>query len=98
MYDLVTASGVFFCSHMPKESFREIFDYLKVGGRFITAMRDFYYRPGEECGYYDALKELVDEGRIELLEEEIFERGQSNPVHPLFAVQDSRLLIFKKTA
>lgn len=97
-YDLVTASGVFLSAHMPKESFKEILDYLKVGGHFITAMREFYYAPGEKCGYYDALKELREAGRIELVKTESFERGSKDQNNKMLQPQQSILLHFRKTA
>lgn len=52
-FDLVTAAGVFWKGHMPREGMDEIYGYLKPGGYFITAMRDFYYTEEEtEMRYY----------------------------------------------
>ncbi len=45
-YDVAVAAGVFLVGHMPKESIGEIYDAIKKGGYWVTAMRQQYYVAG----------------------------------------------------
>jgi predicted TPR repeat methyltransferase len=101
-YDLVTAAGVFWKGHMPREGMEEIHGYLKPGGYFITAMRDFYYTEGEsEMRYYSQINKMLDEKQFELVKKYTFKRGLSNEANtsnnPLFNEFTSICFVFRKT-
>ena len=74
-YDAVTACGVLVKNHFPASAVSEIVAFLKPGGVFVTALRKAYYTPGEECGYYAAIQDLLVTKTCELVRTESFKRG-----------------------
>jgi len=99
-YDLVTASGVFMKGHIPCSGLDEIAGFIRPGGYFVTAMREMYFTPGEEMGFYEHIHELQDTGIFELLELRKFKRGLSDAENvsgnPLFQEMNSVLFVFRK--
>jgi len=101
-YDLVTAAGVFWKGHMPKEGMTEIYGYLKPGGYFITAMRDFYYTEEEtEMCYFSQINKMLEDKQFELVKKYNFKRGLTNEANtshnPLFNEFVSICFVFRKT-
>ena len=86
---------------MPREAIKEIADFLKPGGHFVTAMREFYYSEEEtEMRYYSMLQEMMESGKLKLVTSYKFKRGlsaeQNTSGNPLFGEFTSVLLAFQK--
>ena len=94
-FDVVTASGVFLKSHMPKEAMDDCYEALRPGGYFVTAMRDIYWQEGNEEGYREKIDELIEAEKFELQKSCTFERGVPEGIG-LFAPFTSYLLVFRK--
>ena len=94
-FDIVTASGVFLKGHIPASSMDDIHASLKPNGFFVTAMRSFYYKLGNEEGYREKLDELVRAGKLKLVKKNTFKRGVKGEVG-LFVPQESTLLCYQK--
>ena len=94
-FDLVAASGVWLKGHAPAIGIEDCHAALKQGGYLVTAMRSLYWENGQEEGYKDKFDELVAEGKLELVNTFVFQRGKPGE-QGLFAPLESRLLTFKK--
>lgn len=71
-FDLVTAAGVFLKGHMPAVAIEDCHAALKNGGYFVTAMRSFYWEPGQEDGFRDKFDELIASGKLEIVNSSTF--------------------------
>ena len=96
-FDIVTAAGVFLKGHMPALAIDDCHAALKIGGYFVTAMRDCYWNHGNEEGYREKLDELVNSNKFQLIKTDSFQRGVVGEVG-LFAPCQSHVMCFKKTA
>ena len=45
-FDLVTASGIWLVGHVPATGIEDAIAALKVGGYFVTSMRQLYWENG----------------------------------------------------
>lgn len=96
-YDVVTASGVWMPGHMPNEAVEDVHAGLKIGGYFVTAMRNSMWTDGVEEGYKEKFEGMVASGKFEIVKKEEFWRGTEGGTG-LFARQRSTLLVLVKRA
>lgn len=94
-FDLLTASGVFLKGHIPADAMDDCYEALRVGGYFVTAMRECYWNPGNEEGYREKLDSYVAAGKLELLTCKDFPRGVPGEVG-LFAPCQSYMVSYRK--
>lgn len=66
-YELVVASGVFVEGHIPPSGFDDAYEMLKPGGFFVTALREKYFKEGNEWGYDRKLEELCAAEKFEIM-------------------------------
>ena len=93
----MTASGVFLKSHIPSSAMDDCYAALRVGGYFVTAMRNCYWVLGNEEGYREKLEKFVEEGKFKLVNHTQFRRGVEGEVG-LFAPCDSHMVSYQKIA
>lgn len=96
-FDVVTASGTWMPGHMPNEAIEDVHAALKVGGHFVTAMRNSMWSYGVAEGYREKFESLVHQGKFELIKTYTFWRGTENGTG-LYGKQQSTLLVFRKIA
>lgn len=66
-FEVVGAAGVFLKGHMRNDAIEDCHAALKVGGYIVTAMRSMYWEDGQEEGYKDKFMELVNDGKLEIV-------------------------------
>ena len=96
-FDVVTAGGTWMPGHMPNEAVEDVHAALKMGGLFVTAMRNTMWTDGVEEGYKEKFLGMVNDGKFEIIKTEEFWRGTEGGTG-LFARQQSTLLVMKKIA
>lgn len=82
---------------MPNEAVEDVHAALKMGGLFVTAMRNTMWTDGVEEGYKEKFLSMVSDGKFEITKTEEFWRGTEGGTG-LFARQRSTLLVMKKIA
>ena len=59
-------------AHIPCSAMDDCHAALKLGGHFVTAMRECYWDHGNEEGYREKLDEMIRAGKFELVKTDIF--------------------------
>jgi len=59
-------------AHIPCSAMDDCHAALKLGGHFVTAMRECYWNPGNEEGYREKLDQMVRSGKFEIVKVDAF--------------------------
>lgn len=94
-FDVVTAGGTWMPGHMPNAAVDDVHAALKVGGYFVTAMRNSMWTDGVAEGYKEKFMGMVDSGKFDIVKIENFWRGTEGGTG-LFGRQQSTLLVMIK--
>ena len=92
------ASGVFVEGHIPSSGFEDAYEMLKPGGFFVTALREKYFKEGNEWGHDRKLKELCATDKFVVLKTWKFLRGNPGFEDPLFAEQKVLMFVCQRKA
>ena len=70
-FDIAVSSACMIVGHFPNTCYKLFLQHLKQGGQFLFSIRDMYLNPETDkgMGYAQALYELVDDKKIDLVAE-----------------------------